>query len=62
MRVIAVCAEEQGCPLYKKDSKLDFTPPTVAGLDGMPICSTAMEHLQRSVSKIQAGLSAGGFA
>lgn len=62
MRVFAVCAEEQGCPLYKKDSKLDFTPPTVAGVEGLPICSSAMEHLQRSVSKIQAGQSPGAFA
>ena len=62
MRVFAVCVEEQGCPLYKKDSKLDFTPPTVAGVEGLPICSSAMEHLQRSVGKIQAGQSPGAFS
>ena len=42
LRVIAVCAEEQGCPLYKKDSKLDFTMPTVTALDGVPICASAI--------------------
>lgn len=62
MRVIAVCAEEQGCPLYKKDQRLDFTAQVVAGLDGVPICATAVEPLLRAVSKVAAGQAASGFA
>jgi len=62
LRVLAVCAEEQGCPLYKKDSKLDFTPPTVTGLDGVPICAPAIAHLMKAVDPVSAGQAAGPFA
>jgi CRP/FNR family cyclic AMP-dependent transcriptional regulator len=62
LRVIAVCSEEQGCPLYKKDARLDFTPPTVFGLDGVPICASALTPLQAAVSKISAGQAASPFA
>lgn len=62
LRVIAVCAEEQGCPLYKKDSRLDFTSPTVTGLDGVPICASAIKPLMESVSKVAAGQPAAPFA
>jgi CRP/FNR family transcriptional regulator, cyclic AMP receptor protein len=62
MRVIAVCAEEQGCPLYKKDARLDFSPPTVSGVDGVPICATAVEPLMRSVTKVSAGQAASAYA
>ena len=62
MRVIAVCAEEQGCPLYKKDARLDFSPPTVHGVDGVPICATAIEPLLRSVSRVATGQAASAFA
>ena len=35
-RALAVCDEEQGCPLYRRDNRLDFSPPIVTGLDGVP--------------------------
>jgi CRP/FNR family transcriptional regulator, cyclic AMP receptor protein len=54
-RVIAVCVEEQGCPLYKKDSRLDFMSPTVTGLDGVPICAAAVKPLLMSASRVAAG-------
>ncbi len=62
MRVIAVCVEEQGCPLYKKDARLDFSPPTVSGVDGLPVCASAIEPLLRSVTRVGAGQAAGAFA
>jgi redox-sensitive bicupin YhaK (pirin superfamily) len=54
-RIIAVCDEEQGCPLYRRDNRLDFSPPIVTGIDGVPVCSTAVESLHKPVVKIQAG-------
>jgi CRP-like cAMP-binding protein len=54
-KITAVCEESSGCPLYRRDSKLDFMPPTVSGADGVPVCSVAVESLQKSVARISAG-------
>ncbi len=62
IRIVAVCTEEQGCPLYKREARLDFSPPTVIGLDSVPVCSIAVEQLQRAVSKIAAGNATGAYA
>jgi hypothetical protein len=63
LKVTAVCDEVQGCPLYAKGSKLDFTPrpPTVAGLDGLPVCAIAVDPLQKTVIRISNGESTTGF-
>ncbi len=61
LKITAVCEEERSCPLYHKDSKLEFTPPLVAGIEGAPICSVAIESLQKAVSRIAAGDSPSGF-
>src|SRR5205085_9857160 len=62
LKVIAVCDEEQGCPLYRRDNRLDFSPPIVTGIDGVPVCSVAVGSLQPGVSKVQAGEPSTGFA
>ncbi len=62
LRIIAVCTEEQGCPIYKREAKLDFSPPTVIGLQGVPVCSIAVEQLQRAVAKIAAGNTPTAYA
>ncbi|HYF00512.1 MAG TPA: cyclic nucleotide-binding domain-containing protein [Planctomycetota bacterium] len=62
MHIIAICAEEQSCPLYRRDSRLDFSPPTVHGEDGVPVCSAAVEQLHRAVARITAGQPASAFA
>jgi CRP-like cAMP-binding protein len=61
-KIIALCDEEQGCPLYRRDNRLDFAPPIVSGVDGVPVCSIAVESLQKAVAKIQAGEQSTGFA
>jgi hypothetical protein len=53
--VTAVCVEEHGCPLYRRESRLDFTPPTVAGQDGVPICGVAVMALQKAAEKVAGG-------
>jgi len=57
IKIVAVCDEVKGCPLYQKGSKLDFTPapPTVSGLDGVPVCSVAIEPLQKAAAKMASG-------
>ena len=61
-KIITVCDEEQGCPIYRRDNRLDFTPPIVTGLDGVPVCAIAVESLQKAVARIQAGEPSTGFA
>jgi len=60
-KIIAVCDEEQGCPLYRRDNRLDFSPPIVTGVDGVPVCAMAVESLQKPIVKIEAGEAATGF-
>src|SRR5688572_24194724 len=55
LKIITVCDEEQGCPLYRRDNRLDFSPPIVTGIDGVPVCATAVESLQKGVTRILAG-------
>jgi CRP-like cAMP-binding protein len=55
LKITAVCEEEKGCPIYRKDSRLEFTPPTVAGSEGLPVCSVAIESLQKAAVRIAAG-------
>src|SRR5262245_59394880 len=55
LKIIAVCDEEQGCPLYRRDNRLDFSPPIVNGIDGVPVCAVAVEALQKGVTRIMAG-------
>jgi CRP-like cAMP-binding protein len=62
LKIVAACDEEQGCPLYRRDNRLDFASPIVNGVDGVPICSIAVETLQKIVVKIQAGELSTGFA
>ena len=64
LKVTAVCEEAQACPLYSKGSKLDFTPspPTVSGIDGVPVCSIAVDPLQKAVARIAAGEEATAVA
>ena len=61
LKITAVCEEAQGCPLYSKGSRLDFTPtpPTVMGLDGVPVCSIAVDPLQKAGTKISGGVDPG---
>ncbi len=54
-RIFAVCESETGCPLYKKGARLEFTPPMVSGVDGGPVCSGAVEALQKPILRIAAG-------
>src|SRR6185436_6059062 len=61
MKIVAFCDEEQGCPLYRRDNRLEFVPPTVTGVDGIPICSVAIETLQKLATKIAAGELSTGF-
>jgi CRP-like cAMP-binding protein len=61
MKIVAVCDEERGCPLYRRESKLDFSPPIVTGVDGVPICAIAVESLQKPVVRMQAGEPSTGF-
>ena len=60
LKIIAVCEESQGCPLYSKGARLDFTvaPPTVTGLDGVPVCSLAVDPLQKAAVQISGGQDA----
>lgn len=62
MKIIAVCSEERGCPLYRRDSRLEFTPPSVAGQDGAEVCAVAVEALQKVIPRIQSGQVASAFA
>ncbi|HLF95487.1 MAG TPA: cyclic nucleotide-binding domain-containing protein [Planctomycetota bacterium] len=64
LKITALCDEVQGCPLYAKGSKLDFTttPPTIAGLDGLPVCAVAVTPLQAAAAKIGAGDPPGNHA
>ena len=61
LKIIAVCDEEHGCPLYRRDNRLDFSPPIVTGVDGVPVCSVAVEALQKAVARMQAGEPSTGF-
>jgi CRP/FNR family cyclic AMP-dependent transcriptional regulator len=61
LKITAVCEEEKGCPLYHKDSRLEFTPPSVAGSDGNPVCYVAVESLHKAVTRIAAGEPHSGF-
>lgn len=62
MKIVAVCDEERGCPLYKKQAKLEFTPPSVAAADGGPVCAIAVENLQKCVPKVLSGAPIAAFA
>jgi len=62
IKIVAVCDEEQGCPLYRRENRLDFASPIVSGAEGVPICSIAVEALQKSVTRIQAGETSTNFA
>lgn len=62
LKIIAVCDEEQGCPIYRRDNRLDFSPPIVAGVEGIPVCAIAVESIQKAVTRIQAGEPSTGFA
>ena len=55
LKIIAVCDEEQGCPLYRRDNRLDFSPPIVTGMEGVPVCAIAVEALQKNITRITAG-------
>jgi CRP-like cAMP-binding protein len=61
LKITAVCEEEQGCPLYHKDVRLEFTPPTVSGWEGAPICAVAIESLHKAVVRIASGDAPSGF-
>ena len=62
IKIVAVCDEEQGCPLYRRENRLDFASPIVSGAEGVPICSIAVESLQKAVTRIQAGETSTNFA
>ncbi len=62
LRITAVCDEETHCPLYKKQARLEFSPPAVAGSDGAPVCAIAVESLQKAVAMIAGGVPPGHFA
>ncbi|MFN3484530.1 MAG: hypothetical protein ACK44W_03490, partial [Planctomycetota bacterium] len=57
-RVLAVCEEERGCPLYRRGARLEFAPPTVSGLEGLPVCATAVAALQKPAERVAAGQAA----
>jgi CRP-like cAMP-binding protein len=61
LKIVAVCEEERGCPLYRQNSRLEFSPPIVSGTDGLPICSLAVKALQEAVSRITSGEPVGAF-
>jgi len=54
-RIYVACESEVGCPLYKRGARLEFTPPSVIGADGAPVCAAAVEALQKPVARIAAG-------
>ncbi len=60
--VTAFCEEERGCPLYRRDSKLEFTPPVVSGVEGVPVCATAVAALKGPAEKVAAGQSPAAYA
>jgi hypothetical protein len=62
LKVTAICDEERGCPLYKKDSLLEFEHPLVTGIDGVPVCSVAVAALQKPAEKIAGGQAPAGYA
>ena len=62
LKIIAVCDEEQGCPLYRRDNRLDFTPPMVTGNEGVPVCAVAVESLHKGVTRILAGEPSTSFS
>ena len=62
MKIVACCDEEQGCPLYRRDNRLEFASPMVTGVDGVPTCSIAIETLQKITTRILAGEPSTGFA
>jgi CRP-like cAMP-binding protein len=55
IKVTAVCEEERGCPLYRRESKLDFHAPAVAGVDGVPVCATAVAALKGPAEQVAQG-------
>jgi len=61
-KVIAFCDEEKGCPLYKKDSRLEFALPTVIGMEGVPICAVAVAALEKPAEKIASGQANTAYA
>lgn len=61
-RVLAVCEEERGCPLYRRGARLEFAPPTVSGLEGLPVCATAVAALQKPAERVAAGQAAAPYA
>jgi CRP-like cAMP-binding protein len=61
-RVIAVCEEERGCPLYRRGARLEFAPPTVSGLEGLPVCASAVASLQKPAERVAAGQAAAPYA
>lgn len=56
IRITAVCANENTCPLYKKGAQLEFAHPAVTGVDNAPICAIAVQALLEPVRKIGAGV------
>ncbi len=61
-QIHAVCDEDKGCPLYRREARLEFSPPTVSGVDGLPVCAIAVENLQKVIPRLQAGQPASAFA
>jgi CRP-like cAMP-binding protein len=57
LRITAVCDQERGCPLYRKGARLEFSPPSVSGADGVPVCATAVATLLPASRDLAAGNS-----
>ena len=62
IKILATCDEEQNCPLYQRESQLEFAPPIVTGRDGALVCSIAVEAMQKVIPQISAGQSPALYA
>ena len=59
LKAIAICSEPKGCPLYKDEDQLAFSPPNVEGIKHVPVCGIAVSKLYDRAVAITQGAPAG---
>lgn len=60
-KIIAIVAEEKGCPLYHKGDGMEFNAPAVAGLNYTPVCMKAVQTFATTLMRLQQGANPGSF-
>ena len=54
-KVVIRCDREEGCPLYQRGDRVEFSNVTVSGLQSAPVCFRAVDTFIPIVDKIRAG-------